>query len=368
MGQAILALAEAVKSKDARKVKVSHVLDPADSSDLPPAHPDEVKQWFENYRQIKGGDPLTDREPTADQVAAMYSRVITYRMEPYGDFSLLTPHGKRFAKEMKYSSWVPQEDGTWQSILLPGPASFTVWTTCWRVYEVILLMLRDTDAAGNTCMVVNPIALEHYFESFALLCRENPEAWHLCVQAEDRCRSEHLPRVFRRCAAKMGRNPNWSEVFVAAADDDKYWDKEVRRPAIRGVAERKASGTKHLSMEEDAASRVTEAVEDMKNGKNRNKNGGRRGGGRGNQKDKKRGTETAPAPPSPHQVQRPSKGGEKHPKKDHKGRYVTTTDGRDICFRFNGGKCKEPCAQKRAHVCQVCLKRHAASTHEKKDD
>lgn len=363
MGQAIMALANAVNNKDARKVKVSQVLDPADSSDLPLPKPDDVTQWFANYRQIKGGDPLPDREPTPEQIAALHSRVITYRLEPYGDFSLLTPNGKRFAKEMKFSSWIPMEDGTFQNILLPGPASFTVWTSCWRVYEVILLMLRDVDKNGDECMVVTPIAFEHYFESFALLNRENPEAWHLTVQAEDRCRSEHFPRLWRTLAARFGRNPTWSEVFVAAADDDRYWDKEVRRPAISTLARSKTASSKMLSVEEDAASKVADAVQEMKAA------GKQRGRAHGKEKGngKKPPGKVSP-PPAPHIVQRPSKGDEAHPKKDHKGRYLTIDGGRDICFRYNNGKCKEPCPMKRAHFCQICLKKACkASSHSKAD-
>eukprot|EP00972_Heterocapsa_arctica_P090577 13365223-Heterocapsa_arctica.AAC.1 len=59
-----------------------------------------------------------------------------------------------------------------------------------------------------------------------------PEAWHLCVVAEDRCRAEHMSRLRRqRCQDHLdGRAPNfmisapWSDVFVTAARDKQYWD------------------------------------------------------------------------------------------------------------------------------------------------
>ena len=353
MGQAIMALASAVSAKDTRKVKVAQILDPADSSDLSPASPTDVTQWFANYVHLKGGDPLPDREPTADQLAAMHSRVVIHKMEPYGDFSLLTPNGKRFATEMKYNSWVPMEDGTWQSVRLPGPADFTTWASCWRVYEVILLMLRDVDSNGNTVMVATPNSLEHYYVAFELLCKENPEAWHRCVQAEDRCRSEHFPRVWRTEAAKLGRAPTWSEVFVAAANDGPYWDKAVRRPAISDLIRTsgKNAGVRALSAEQDAAMRVTEAVDEMRSGTG--KKSVQRGKGRGRTK----GGAGTPKPPTTHPAQRPGKGDDKKAKKDHRGRYITIDGGRDICFRYNNGSCKEPCPQKRAHFCQVCLKK-----------
>eukprot|EP00971_Amphidinium_carterae_P341917 6480986-Amphidinium_carterae.1 len=45
-------------------------------------------------------------------------------------------------------------------------------------------------------------------------------------------------------------------------------------------------------------------------------------------------------------------------KRDHRGRYLTTADGRAICFVFHGRGCQEPCPAGRAHVCQFCLQSH----------
>jgi hypothetical protein len=349
MGQALIALAAAVGNKEARKVKVAHVLDPSDNSDLPPPGPDQLEFWFSNYKQVKGGEPLVDREPTGDQIAAMHSRVVVHKMEPYGDFSLLTPHGKRFAKEMKFSSWVPMEDGTWQHVLLPGPANFSIWTSCWRVYECILIMLRDVDAQGCTQMVATPNALECYYEAFALLCRENPEAWHLCVVAEDRCRSEHFPRTWRKLAAKFGHAPTWSQVFEDAAADDKFWDREVRRPAISDLLRTK--GNRNLSAEEDVAANVSMAVAEMK------------GAGKGRPRAKSQGGKNAFAKAQQAkqpQARMPFADDGAHPRKDHAGRYITSKDGRQLCFNYNKGSCKEPCQLKRAHFCQKCLEKHPA--------
>jgi hypothetical protein len=269
-------------------------------------------------------------------------------MEPYGDFSLLTPHGRRFAKEMKFSSWIAMEDGSWQHVLLPGPMNFTIWASCWRVYECILLMLRDHDAYGNLQPVATMQSLENYYEAFALLCKENPEAWYLCVVAEDRCRMEHFPRLWRKLAEELGHAPTWTQVFDRAATDDKYWDREVRRPAISDLVRTK--GNRALSAEEEVAARVTRAAEDLKNG-----------GGNLAKKLKKGDQRMSPAldRPAPPVKNPLLGGGGDHPRKDHRGRYTTTTDGRPICFNFNTGKCKEPCRAKRAHLCQHCMQKHS---------
>ena len=50
-----------------------------------------------------------------------------------------------------------------------------------------------------------------------------------------------------------------------------------------------------------------------------------------------------------------------HPRGDFKGRFTTTRDGTEICFKFATGghdKCKAPCAGNRAHVRQICLQPH----------
>ena len=58
------------------------------------------------------------------------------------------------------------------------------------------------------------------------------------------------------------------------------------------------------------------------------------------------------------------KGGGKgaRPRQDAKGRYMSTRDGTEICFKFATGDrdaCPSPCPRARAHVCQICLQPHS---------
>ena len=46
-----------------------------------------------------------------------------------------------------------------------------MWEACWKVYEVILLMLRADDQQGQQMLLVKPIALEAYYENFANFAR-----------------------------------------------------------------------------------------------------------------------------------------------------------------------------------------------------
>ena len=131
-----------------------------------------------------------------------------------------------------------QPDGSYRAAEVPGPADYARWYSCWKVYSNILLMLRfePESAADEPKLVATPAALECYLEAFRQLAAENVESWHLCCKAEDRACAEHMPRVKRQLERESGKATTWSEVFVAVARDDRYWDKEVRRPALTFVA------------------------------------------------------------------------------------------------------------------------------------
>ena len=85
-------------------------------------------------------------------------------------------------------------------------------------------MLRMKDPVTNQeTLVVKPVSLEAYFEDFKELWPGHPESWHLCQAVEDRCRAEHMPRFARQLHREKGRVATWSEVFEAAANDDRFW-------------------------------------------------------------------------------------------------------------------------------------------------
>eukprot|EP00971_Amphidinium_carterae_P247906 4922704-Amphidinium_carterae.5 len=49
-------------------------------------------------------------------VSAMHARVIVHKLECYGEFSLLTPFGRRMQKVFGHRSWLPQEDGSFKPV------------------------------------------------------------------------------------------------------------------------------------------------------------------------------------------------------------------------------------------------------------
>ena len=252
--------------------------------------------------------------------------------EPYADFSVLTPYGRRTARQLRHRGWLPQEDGTYKPVELPGPGDLATWEKCFRVYEVILLMLKYP----STEPVITPIALETYFQHFKKLASDHYESWYLCQQAEDRCRAEHMPRLRRRLCLEAGRDPTWSDVFIAAALDNRYWDDEVRHPAILFLAR---NGPKRQGSEESPefrakSSRLSENPPPalLEKGKGKDKGKGKR----------KKGFIF------------------KKPRLVNKeGLYITDGAGREICFAYAGAEsCRGRCPFSRSHVCQHCLGEH----------
>ena len=341
------------KGPAARKVKMSNLIDTTDESECIAATPNMMEQWYAQYRRVKRGPPLVEKEPTPDQLIAMHTRVIIHGLEPYGDFSILTPHGRRMQKRLKHRSWIPQQDGSYQPLDVPGPPDLQTWEACWAVFETILLMLTFP-AVGDLepVPVMEPIAAEAYLEAFRTLARENPESWHLLCRAEDRARAEHAPRTYRKLKEINGIAPTWSQVFIAISEDSVYWDKEVRRPALQFLAR-----NKRPVLDDDVIPGVPALQPGQERGPRKKPRGGRR-----------------PNNPStvkliPNQETQNTKGGGKgqakgrgpHPRKDRNGKFITNKDGQELCFKFATGgpeKCPAPCAAGRAHQCQKCLQPH----------
>jgi len=329
-----------------RTIKASALIDPQDESVIYAASTDQVSEWYQNYKNLKFGDPLIEKEPSDDQICALSTRIIDLKAAPYADFSLLTPYGRRMQKTLRHRSWIPQQDGSYQPIEVPGPADWETWKACWDVYEVILLMLRWPVADGQAvgAMVASPISLEAYLQNFQTLVKESPGCWHLCATAEDRCRAEHFPRIARQLTTTLGYAPSWSDVFVAAANDNNYWDTHVRRPALRFIATRgshSAAPHSEVDVPRQPKPRAT------KKEKFHKPKGGGRGGGKGRGKGQLKSSE--------------------HPRKTTDGKlFITTREGEQICFGFAKGQtCQANCG--RVHVCQHCLQPHQNATCTKRN-
>eukprot|EP00438_Fugacium_kawagutii_P001964 Skav210032 [mRNA] locus=scaffold706:72092:73324:+ [translate_table: standard] len=361
-------VAAAATAGGTKRIKANSVTDQMDDSEISLMSKTELDQAHIYHIEMTGAEPAEEAEPTGEQVSAMRDRIVTRGESPYADFSILTPYGRTMQKQLKARSWILQQDGTFKALEVPGPPSFEAWQACWKVFRSILFMLRypPPAAGGAPLRVVTQACLEEYFEKISKLNLDHPEAWHLLMRAEDKCRSEQFERYRRqltKAAAEnrlpMGLDFNplqpWTGVFTHAARHREFWQEHVVGPAMLFIAR----GRRQISVDAAQSMRMTEPAQAAlslttpSTGKKRKKPG--QGAGQA----------ASHPPPEPHPTPRPAKKDQKksgeHPQMWGK-HYVTTAEGQEICFRFSkgtkGGECEEPCRDNRAHVCQFCLGKH----------
>eukprot|EP00435_Cladocopium_sp_Y103_P014882 s5939_g3.t1 len=327
---------------------------------LTPAVRQVLDGHYQTLRKIKGGPVRPENEPSPDQIAAMRVRVLELGLHPYADFAIFVNFQGRFSKSLKFLNHVLQPDGTFKAVEVPGPPNFDAWSQSWKVYVNTLLTL-EVEVNTAKVPVVSPAATEEYHDMFRELVKNYPEAWHLLVIAEDRCRGEHFARLRRELEEqyKRGLAPAfepgrpWDEVFRSAARDREYWDGHVREPAIlfrtSGKHKEQSGGT---GTGTDLAGQAQDA---------------RKPKARPSQKERlkrqlarlKEGVDTGPS-----DQHKPGKGAGKDrgkgAKRDGQGRYVTDRQGRPICFGYNNGDCTGTFPKAMQHVCQICLAGHPA--------
>eukprot|EP00971_Amphidinium_carterae_P197453 3918843-Amphidinium_carterae.2 len=106
------------------------------------------------------------------------------------------------ANVLRHSSWVPQQDGSYRPVDVPGPPDF------------------DTLLNASMCTLRRSSCSVPVRRLMASRCSWNGTS----RRAEDKCRVEH----FQRLRLKLGQDLDvpWDAVFWAAANDDKYGDRE----------------------------------------------------------------------------------------------------------------------------------------------
>ena len=241
-------------------------------------------------------------------------------------------------------------------------------------------------------------ALDEYFRNIANLNRQYPECWHLLMQAEDRCRSDHLERTRRNLtrAAAEGRLPMnlifsvdqpWIGVFTYVARDHSFWNQEVQIPAQNFIA--RGGGGRKMSRLDAESSDLTDAARDALGGRlkgvDKAPGEGESKAAKKRRRDKEKREEEWRKYQQMQDIQSwhrqhhesaswrgPGKSVEKgkmqHPRK-YGQFFVTDRDGNQICYKFAKGQpgaCSEPCADQRAHACQICLGQHPNAQCQKK--
>ena len=89
--------------------------------------------------------------------------------------------------------------------------------------------------------VASPATLQRYETQFEERCERYHMVWHLCMQADIRCRSEWVIAEKRRQEAFYAKHPTvsaynprlpWDTVLREAADSQAFWYKELLEPAL----------------------------------------------------------------------------------------------------------------------------------------
>ena len=366
-------------------MKLATVLDQADESEVQALDVGEVRELALKFKVLNSGvSAQPEEEASPDQLAALRLK-LDMDVPPYADFAVFRPHGARLGRTLRFTAriWVP-EDGAYVNKEIPGPSTFEEWRRGWRVYRYALLVLN----------VVSAPRLERYYERVYALHRShgslgNHNLWWLIAMAEARMRNERFEHIRRELEEDHLRlqacqrahdsmyNPRrpWDSVFFVAANDEEYWNQNVKEPALLFLTSLKARGeitddghhTAGINSSAPTVGTLSLQAPDARGrgaprappqpGKNAARNAAKRAA-----KAKAAAAAASAAAQAGHQPQpKPkAKGGGK---KGEKGGFNNGLPrDQQECFRHtkDPGGCSEPCPAGRAHpACPRCGGHHA---------
>lgn len=305
----------------ARKIKLSAVLDPTLEAEIVPLGEQEVADMYNQYRAKFGDHPSADTDVSRDQLAAI-RQVVAVGACPYADFSIWGPFGQRLLRKQSFQAFhLNPVTGDWQRREQPGPASFHQWYQSWKCYRTAMLLVEACEAER----------LDSYSELIRGFVQQyGEEAWPFVSQADSRMRSEQLDRIKRELRAVPAHgfeeNKPWSACYAAAVKDTEFWQKELATPALLYLTRNKR----------EQAPRASEQAQP------------------GDQPTAKR---TRPARRFT---------GEDKSKTGSDGLYTHNRKGIEVCRLFNQGKCgsekaQGKCKSNRSHQCDRCLGPHVGT-------
>jgi hypothetical protein len=318
------------------KIKLSQVIDQASDQEVMVLPASEIMVARRRYKELGGEAPLVKAEVTDAQLSAL-----AFRMRegpaPYADFGVWGPHGARIERRLKFTAYMMMPGGAMRTLEMPGAESLATWRECWSVFRTAAIML-SVALAG---------VLDRYEAMFVDRCERYPNAWHICAQADIRCRSEMW--VTERWAQEefhsshpslSAFNPAmpWNSVIKASATNTEFWDRELKEPAQNfsfSRFERQPSVPKPAAYNLPAPPQPPQFVgRQAQPGKKRKKSGVLKG--QANPSDDAR---------------RPD------------GRYYRDRHGTELCYTYNrseNGCASGTCPSQRSHACEWCRQPHRA--------
>ena len=357
---------------------ISEVIDQSDHTPVTPWKMGTVRAAMKVFEQGNKGQKCADGdEPSPLQFAALeYKLKVCASL--YCDFGVWRRNSGRMERRIRLTIHHRNEKGEWIPYEIQGPSSFAEWQEGWRVFCVAM---RALDKADQPVLDLYERKLQKLLKDWGIHC------WWIVAQADCRMRSEKITRllwtetdIMEADAAKglvpdMDKARPWNHLIKIAAQDDQFWQEEVKEPAIRwlsrleskesiqneGFGEVRAGhsglqlGPAAANLDREPRGRKRRAEDDdsssggkvMKKKRNKGMKRKEEFGGKGAR------LKAMPANP---------KGGDKGKGKGKGGKpwvHKQTAAGKEICFTFarNGG-CSSPCPASRAHVCEYCLLQH----------
>ena len=223
-----------LKEAKERTLKFTQVLDQGDDGEFEVLNEEDKMGLLQKFIAVTGSLLEEEEEPTIEQLSALRKKVQLGK-PPYCDFGVFVPFGRKALRASKYRTWIPTAEG-YVSKELPGPANFTQWRACYRVFTTAMLMLE-------ACSLPPLHAYELYVEK---LTRLYPDAWHLVYAADEMARSELLSRLKLRIAmdkmegkkVPLGYDEKkpWETPFRMIPSELKFWQDQIHGPALTWMA------------------------------------------------------------------------------------------------------------------------------------
>ena len=230
----------------ARKIKLSALVDQTLDAEVTALPNGELQKMFEDYKTTYGDLPLTETEPTADQVAAV-KQLLVSGSSPYIDFGVFGPHGQRILRKLTFMTYTLNSQAEWAKRELPGPPDFETWFSVYRCMRTTFLLLKAASAER----------LDSYCEFIrSMHNRFGAQCWDIIYVADTRMRGEEFERIRRRLISEPAHgfteaNP-WSAVFAQAVREEGFWNKEVVTQATLRLAQHRTNPVRDLRTESPA--------------------------------------------------------------------------------------------------------------------
>ena len=230
-------------------IKLSNVIDQNAEQETLPLPKGDEQAAYDHWNDLTGDDPPADVEPTADQLAALQT-VVDDGGPPFADFAVWGNRTYRDSRRPKLRGLRPGGDGLWYPVLFAAPENCHVWTQCYDVWRVGVIMLKIILTFITDRYRAKVV---YYHGLYGHAC------WHIIARADQLARENHWERCRRRCAKlhRQGRLPHyddgnpWGTAMEFLIDDATFWTEHVTLPCTL-VAANAAAHTK-LSWDSDTS-------------------------------------------------------------------------------------------------------------------